>query len=248
MGTVCGDLLSPCVCSIGRVARTRAARRLRFRGRGCIRAKRCIGIPCACLCSCPTQSASALGASISTLAEMTTAGEGNSVDPDGGRPLRKVVRRSLFAEWVPSAARISSDSAQQGGAELSDAAAVTDSVVQPQPTADRGAECSREQSLVRAAPGGGRTSRASSSRSVRADLAAADVCSSNFTHGTRRTIPTLSIPMQRPPVHGVVLWFQVADFDAAMDRVRELAAVIIYGPLGNPALRHREVWLRDPDH
>jgi hypothetical protein len=35
------------------------------------------------------------------------------------------------------------------------------------------------------------------------------------------TIPTLSIPMQRPPVHGVVLWFQVADFDAAMDRVRE---------------------------
>jgi hypothetical protein len=171
MGRVCGDLLSPCVCSIGRVARTRAARRLRFRGRGCIRAKRCIGIPCACLCSCPTQSASALGASISTSAEMTTAGEGNSVDPDGGRPLRKVVRRSLFAEWVPSAARISSDSAQQGGAELSDAAAVTDSVVQPQPTADRGAECSREQSLVRAAPGGGRTSRASSSRSVRADLA-----------------------------------------------------------------------------
>jgi hypothetical protein len=54
--------------------------------------------------------------------------------------------------------------------------------------------------------------------------------------------------MQRPPVHGVVLWFQVADFDAAMDRVRELAAVILYGPLGNPALRHREVWLRDPDH
>ena len=77
---------------------------------------------------------------------------------------------------------------------------------------------------------------------------AADVCSSNFTHGTRRTIPTLSIPMQRPPVHGVVLWFQVADFDAAMDRVRELAAVIIYGPFVNPALRHREVWLRDPDH
>jgi hypothetical protein len=25
-------------------------------------------------------------------------------------------------------------------------------------------------------------------------------------------------------------------------------AVIIYGPLVNPALRHREVWLRDPDH
>ena len=34
MGTVCGDLLSPCVCSIGRVARTRAASTLRFRGRG----------------------------------------------------------------------------------------------------------------------------------------------------------------------------------------------------------------------
>jgi hypothetical protein len=34
VGTVCGDLLTPCVCSIRGVARTRAASTLRFRGRG----------------------------------------------------------------------------------------------------------------------------------------------------------------------------------------------------------------------
>ena len=33
LGTVCGDLLRPCVCSLRRVARTRAARTLRFRDR-----------------------------------------------------------------------------------------------------------------------------------------------------------------------------------------------------------------------
>lgn len=50
-----------------------------------------------------------------------------------------------------------------------------------------------------------------------------------------------------PLAHGVVLWFQVDDFDAIVERVRKLEAEIIEGPLVNPAPKHREIWLRDPD-
>jgi catechol 2,3-dioxygenase-like lactoylglutathione lyase family enzyme len=50
-----------------------------------------------------------------------------------------------------------------------------------------------------------------------------------------------------PPGHGVLLWFQVADFDAAVDRARRLGAEIIEEPHLNPAPRHREMWLRDCD-
>lgn len=50
-----------------------------------------------------------------------------------------------------------------------------------------------------------------------------------------------------PPGHGVLLWFQVDDFDSAVVRARRLGAKIIDGPRFNPAPRHREIWLRDPD-
>jgi Glyoxalase/Bleomycin resistance protein/Dioxygenase superfamily len=50
-----------------------------------------------------------------------------------------------------------------------------------------------------------------------------------------------------PLAHGVVLWFQVDDFDAVVERARKLDADIIAGPLVNPAPKHREIWLRDPD-
>ena len=50
-----------------------------------------------------------------------------------------------------------------------------------------------------------------------------------------------------PPGHGVVLWFEVADFDAAVARARRLRAEIIEEVHVNPAPRHREIWLRDPD-
>jgi hypothetical protein len=50
-----------------------------------------------------------------------------------------------------------------------------------------------------------------------------------------------------PLAHGVVLWFQVDDFDGVVERVRKLDADIIEGPLVNPAPRHREIWLRDLD-
>jgi len=50
-----------------------------------------------------------------------------------------------------------------------------------------------------------------------------------------------------PPGHGVLLWFQLADFDAAVRRARDLGAEIIQEPHINPAPTHREIWLRDND-
>ncbi len=49
------------------------------------------------------------------------------------------------------------------------------------------------------------------------------------------------------PGHGVVLWFQVDDFDAAVTRARGMGAEIVIEPHVNPAPRHREMWLRDLD-
>jgi|SRR5215467_14432916 len=50
-----------------------------------------------------------------------------------------------------------------------------------------------------------------------------------------------------PVGHGVLLWFKVNDFDAAVARARELGAEVILEPHFNPAPKHREIWLRDPD-
>jgi len=50
-----------------------------------------------------------------------------------------------------------------------------------------------------------------------------------------------------PPGHGVVLWFQVEDFDSAVTRARALRAEVVLEPHFNPRPRHREMWLRDPD-
>ncbi len=59
--------------------------------------------------------------------------------------------------------------------------------------------------------------------------------------------PNLMNAGAAPVGHGVVLWFQVNDFDAAMERVRAMRVEIIEGPYVNPAPQHREIWLRDPD-
>jgi catechol 2,3-dioxygenase-like lactoylglutathione lyase family enzyme len=50
-----------------------------------------------------------------------------------------------------------------------------------------------------------------------------------------------------PPGHGVLLWFQVDDFDAVVERARGLRAEILEEPHINPRPQHREMWLRDPD-
>lgn len=59
--------------------------------------------------------------------------------------------------------------------------------------------------------------------------------------------PNLVGAAAAPRGHGVLLWFEVADFDAAVERVRALRADIVEEPHVNPAPRHREIWLRDPD-
>jgi len=50
-----------------------------------------------------------------------------------------------------------------------------------------------------------------------------------------------------PCGHGVVLWFQVDDFDSAVQRARGLGAEIIEEPHVNDKPQHREIWLRDSD-
>ena len=50
-----------------------------------------------------------------------------------------------------------------------------------------------------------------------------------------------------PPGHGVLLWFEVDDFNAAVKRARSLPAEVIEEPHVNPRPNHREMWLRDPD-
>jgi hypothetical protein len=59
--------------------------------------------------------------------------------------------------------------------------------------------------------------------------------------------PNLVNRTAAPLAHGVVLWFQLEDFDAAVERARVLKAEVIEGPFVNPAPQHRELWLRDPD-
>ena len=49
------------------------------------------------------------------------------------------------------------------------------------------------------------------------------------------------------PGHGVLLWFQVKDFGAVVERARGLGAEIVAEPHINPRPQHWEIWLRDPD-
>jgi catechol 2,3-dioxygenase-like lactoylglutathione lyase family enzyme len=56
----------------------------------------------------------------------------------------------------------------------------------------------------------------------------------------------------RPYGNGVLLWFEIDDFDAAMVRVVELKAEIVLPkhrnpPDGDGGPNHWECWLRDPD-
>lgn len=59
--------------------------------------------------------------------------------------------------------------------------------------------------------------------------------------------PNLENAGAAPPGHGVLIWFEVNDFDATVDRARELGAEVILEPHFNPSPRHREIWLRDLD-
>lgn len=56
----------------------------------------------------------------------------------------------------------------------------------------------------------------------------------------------------RPYGNGVLLWFEIVDFDAAVARAVELNAEVILPrhrnpPDGDGGPNHWEIWLRDPD-
>jgi catechol 2,3-dioxygenase-like lactoylglutathione lyase family enzyme len=59
-------------------------------------------------------------------------------------------------------------------------------------------------------------------------------------------------PQIEPHGNGVLLWFEIDDFDAAVARAEELKAEVILPrhrnpPDGNGGPNHWEIWLRDPD-
>ena len=60
-------------------------------------------------------------------------------------------------------------------------------------------------------------------------------------------------PDAKPYGNGVLLWFEIDDFDSGVERATELDAEIIREPHRNPPVgqpggpAHREIWLRDPD-
>jgi len=55
------------------------------------------------------------------------------------------------------------------------------------------------------------------------------------------------VDADRAPVgHGVLVWFEVDDYPAALARARSLDAHVIEEKF-NPAPQHRECWLRDAD-
>jgi extradiol dioxygenase family protein len=63
----------------------------------------------------------------------------------------------------------------------------------------------------------------------------------------REDHPNLVDAGAAPPGHGILLWFQVDDFDPIAERARRLHAEIVEEPHINPAPQHREIWLRDFD-
>jgi hypothetical protein len=59
--------------------------------------------------------------------------------------------------------------------------------------------------------------------------------------------PNLRNADAAPHGHGVLLWFEVGNFDLIVERARALHAEVILEPHINPNPKHREMWLRDPD-
>jgi catechol 2,3-dioxygenase-like lactoylglutathione lyase family enzyme len=59
--------------------------------------------------------------------------------------------------------------------------------------------------------------------------------------------PTLSSPDRAEPGNGLLLFFRVDDFDAALSRARALVGRLEEEPQTNPATGTREFALRDPD-
>ena len=52
---------------------------------------------------------------------------------------------------------------------------------------------------------------------------------------------------EQPLGNGLLLWFEVADFDAAVARARATGAAVVRDVHVNPNALQQELWLRDPD-
>ena len=64
--------------------------------------------------------------------------------------------------------------------------------------------------------------------------------------------PAIGNRFDKPYGNGVLLWFEIDDFDAAMKRVKELDPEVVMPrhrnpPSGQGGPNHWECWLRDPD-
>jgi catechol 2,3-dioxygenase-like lactoylglutathione lyase family enzyme len=51
----------------------------------------------------------------------------------------------------------------------------------------------------------------------------------------------------RPTGNGVALWFEVDDFEGAVERIRRIGARVVTDVHVNPNAGHREIWIRDLD-
>ncbi|CAN5702839.1 hypothetical protein BH24ACT5_BH24ACT5_19110 [soil metagenome] len=57
-------------------------------------------------------------------------------------------------------------------------------------------------------------------------------------------------PLADPAVpvgNGLLVWFEVSDFDAAVERARANGATVVREVETNPNAKQREFWIRDPD-
>jgi catechol 2,3-dioxygenase-like lactoylglutathione lyase family enzyme len=54
-------------------------------------------------------------------------------------------------------------------------------------------------------------------------------------------------PTAKPYGNGVLLWFEVDDFDAAVARAEEMRVEIVLPRHRHVGAKHWEVWLRDPE-
>lgn len=59
--------------------------------------------------------------------------------------------------------------------------------------------------------------------------------------------PNLANPAKAPVGHGVLIWFEVEDFNAAVDRVRRSKTKVVLGPQENENSGRQEIWISDPD-
>ena len=51
----------------------------------------------------------------------------------------------------------------------------------------------------------------------------------------------------QPLGNGILLWFEVADFEATVEAVRASGANVVRDVHTNPNARQQEIWVRDPD-